>query len=100
MNIIKRILNANKGREKERLAMKFHAMRDNPFVFLRATCHLFYDQLPKSGISKSAPLTWCCGDLHLENFACFKGDNRLTYFDINDFDQAALAPASWELVRL
>jgi uncharacterized protein (DUF2252 family) len=36
----------------------------------------------------------------LENFGSYKGDNRLVYFDINDFDESALAPASWDLVRL
>jgi uncharacterized protein (DUF2252 family) len=30
----------------------------------------------------------------------YKGDNRLVYFDLNDFDEAALAPCTWELVRL
>jgi uncharacterized protein (DUF2252 family) len=42
---------------------------------------------------------WCAGDLHLQNFGSYKGDNRLVYFDINDFDEAALAPATWELLR-
>jgi uncharacterized protein (DUF2252 family) len=46
-----------------------------------------------------APTTWVCGDLHLENFGSYKGDNRLAYFDINDFDEATLAPCSWDLVR-
>lgn len=100
MKIVNKILSANKDRDPERLAMKYSAMRSNAFVFLRGTCHLFYDRLPKSGICKSAPLTWCCGDLHLENFGSYKGDNRLVYFDINDFDEAALAPASWELSRI
>jgi uncharacterized protein (DUF2252 family) len=100
MNIVKRILAANRYRDAERVAMKYSAMRSDPFVFLRGTCHLFYDRLPKNGIFKSAPHTWCCGDLHLENFGTYKGDNRLAYFDINDFDEAALAPATWELVRL
>lgn len=100
MDIIKRIRTANLGRDPERLAMKYRAMRTNPFVFLRGTCHLFYDRLPKGGISKSAPLVWSCGDLHLENFGSYKGDNRLVYFDINDFDEAALAPASWDASRI
>lgn len=100
MNIVKRIQKANGGREPERLAMKYRALRDSPFAFLRGTCHLFYDRLAESGFGTAAPAVWCCGDLHLENFGSYKGDNRLVYFDINDFDEAALAPASWELVRL
>jgi len=100
MKIINRIHKANAGRDPERLAMKYALMRTDPFVFLRGTCHLFYDRLPKGGIFKSAPLAWSCGDLHLENFGSYKGDNRLAYFDLNDFDEAALAPATWELSRL
>lgn len=99
MKIINRIRKANAGRDPERLAMKYAALRTSPFVFLRGTCHLFYDRLPKSGIFTSAPPVWCCGDLHLENFGSYKGDNRLAYFDVNDFDEAAMAPATWELSR-
>ena len=100
MNIVKRIQKANRGRDPERLAMKYRALRDNAFSFFRGTCHLFYDRLAESGFDTAAPTVWCCGDLHLENFGSYKGDNRLVYFDINDFDEAALAPATWELVRL
>lgn len=89
----------NAGRDPERLAMKLRKMRGDPFVFLRGTCHLFYDRLPKEGIFVQAPMAWICGDLHLENFGSYKGDNRLAYFDINDFDEAALAPCTWDLVR-
>jgi len=100
MKIINRIHKANAGRDPERLMMKYAALRTDAFVFLRGTCHLFYDRLPKSGIFKTAPAVWCCGDLHLQNFGSYKGDNRLAYFDLNDFDESALAPATWELSRM
>jgi uncharacterized protein (DUF2252 family) len=100
MNIVKRIQRANLGRDPERLVMKYRLLRDNAFSFFRGTCHLFYDRLAESGFGVDAPSAWCCGDLHLENFGSYKGDNRLVYFDINDFDEAALAPVTWELVRL
>lgn len=99
MDVARTIRDFNAGRDPERLQMKYAAMRDNPFAFLRGTCHLFYDRLPKLMGTGGAPVVWACGDLHLENFGSFKGDNRLVYFDINDFDEAALAPASWDLVR-
>ncbi len=99
MNAVAQILRFNAGRDPERLGMKYRAMRASPFAFLRGTCHLFYDRLPLGGVFKSAPNVWTCGDLHFENFGSYKGDNRLVYFDLNDFDEAALAPASWELVR-
>lgn len=100
MNIVKRIIRANAGRDPERLALKYRAMRAGRFAFFRGTCHLFYDRLVEAGFDADAPPAWSCGDLHLENFGSYKGGNRLVYFDINDFDEAALAPATWDLVRL
>ncbi|MDY7539072.1 DUF2252 domain-containing protein [Undibacterium sp. 5I1] len=99
-NVVDHILNFNAGRDSERLTMKYRNMRQDAFVFLRGTCHLFYARLPKHKLLQQAPLAWCCGDLHLENFGSYKGDNRLAYFDINDFDEAALAPLSWDLIRV
>lgn len=100
MDVVKIIANFNADRDPERLQLKYQRMRTDPFVFLRGTCHLFYERLPISGIFKGAPLVWSCGDLHLENFGSYKGDNRLPYFDLNDFDEGILAPASWDLVRM
>lgn len=100
MDVIRLIQDFNAGRDPERLQMKYRAMRASPFAFLRGSCHLFYARLPRGGIFKTAPRVWCCGDLHLENFGSYQADNRLVYFDINDFDESALAPASWDLVRL
>lgn len=80
--------------------MKYQMMAENPFRFLRGTCHLFYEDLQKSDALPLYPLSWICGDLHLENFGTYKGDNRLVYFDLNDFDEGVLAPAVWELARM
>ena len=98
-DIVAQIRHFNAGREPERLALKYAAMRRGAFIFLRASCHLFYDRLPQDPLLTEAPLAWCCGDLHLENFGSYKADNGLAYFDINDFDEAALAPLSWDLLR-
>jgi uncharacterized protein (DUF2252 family) len=94
------ILRYNAGRDTERVAMKYRAMRQDVFSFMRGTCHLYYSDWPALDAElNDAPLAWICGDLHLENFGCYKGDNRLVYFDMNDFDEAVLAPATWELGR-
>ena len=99
-NTVEAILQYNAGREPERLALKYRAMRRDAFAFMRGTCHLFYQDWPVADTRlNDAPLAWISGDLHLENFGCYKGDNRLVYFDLNDFDEAALAPATWELGR-
>ncbi|MRW91632.1 DUF2252 domain-containing protein [Duganella sp. FT80W] len=89
----------NAGRDPERVTMKYRLLADNPFSFLRGSCHLFYQDFPADAEFNQAPPAWVCGDLHLENFGSYKGDNRLAYFDLNDFDEAVLAPASWELSR-
>ena len=98
-DVVEQILSFNAGRDPQRLVLKYRNMRASAFVFLRGTCHLFYRRLPDSPLFSTAPLVWSCGDLHLQNFGSYKGDNRLVYFDLNDFDESALAPASWDLVR-
>lgn len=89
----------NAGRDPERLALKYAALADNPFSFLRGTCHLYYAGWPADTLLDQAPAAWISGDLHFENFGSYKGDNRLVYFDLNDFDEALLAPCTWELAR-
>ena len=78
---------------------KFKAIQESTFRFYRGTCHLFYDRLSSLGMPKDRTEAWICGDLHLENFGSFKGDNRLVYFDLNDFDEAIKAPLSMEVLR-
>ena len=99
-SVVERIAAYNRGRDPERLALKYHALRQSPFAFLRGTCHLFHADLPDDRLLVDAPRAWACGDLHLENFGTYKGDNRLVYFDLNDFDEGALAPCTWEILRL
>ncbi len=84
----------------EKVQLKYEAMAENPFRFFRGTCHLFYQDLAAAKPLPLSPLAWICGDLHIENFGSYKGDNKLVYFDLNDFDEAVLAPASYEVVRM
>ena len=98
--VSERIKKFNKGRLDEFLAIKYSMMADNSFRFFRGTCYLFYEDLAKKDQKIASPLVWACGDLHLENFGSYKGDNRLVYFDLNDFDEAMLLPAALELLRI
>ena len=98
-DVAKSILAYNRGRDPQRMARKFELLRSDPFSFFRGTCHLFYSSLRPDPVLAGAPAVLTCGDLHLENFGTYKGDNRLVYFDLNDFDEAALAPFTLELVR-
>jgi uncharacterized protein (DUF2252 family) len=99
-DIPERIKRFNAGREPERLALKYLEMCKSPFSFFRGSAHLFWEDLSaRQSALPGSPTVSACGDLHLENFGSFQGNNGLSYFDINDFDEAALAPSSWELSR-
>jgi len=93
------ILDHNADRDPERLKLKLQGLRRDPFIFYRGTASLFYTTLQMPSSLLKTPKVFACGDLHLENFGSYKGDNRLVYFDLNDFDEACLAPLSFELTR-
>jgi len=98
-NTLEAIAAANRGAEPGLRLRKYAAMRQTPFAFMRGTCQLFYSSLPQLATLSGAPPAWLCGDLHVENFGTYKGDNRLTYFDVTDFDESALGPVTLDLVR-
>jgi uncharacterized protein (DUF2252 family) len=97
--VVTQILQFNAGRRPDTLALKLDKLRQNPYSFFRGTCHLFFQDWSPPAWLEASPLAAICGDLHLENFGVYQGDNRLAYFDVNDFDEAALAPVAWDLVR-
>ena len=97
--VIENIEKFNTGRIPGLLKLKYKNMRKDVFIFYRGTAHLFYEHLPKYKFLYDCPQVWICGDLHFENFGSYKGDNGLVYFDINDFDEAALAPCLFDLSR-
>jgi uncharacterized protein (DUF2252 family) len=99
-NVVQRLQAFNVSRDPQLLQLKYKAMRMDAFAFYRGTCHLFYEDWPADAALNAAPSSWLCGDLHWQNFGSYKGDNRLVYFNINDFDEAALAPCTWDLARL
>lgn len=90
----------NEGLLPEMVQLKYEAMAENAFRFFRGSCHLFYEDLAAAKPLPLSPLSWICGDLHIENFGSYKGDNKLVYFDLNDFDEALLAPCSYEVARM
>jgi uncharacterized protein (DUF2252 family) len=94
-----RIVRYHEGRAPDMLERKFAAMAASPFAFYRGSCQLFVDAWPARSALNDAPAVWSCGDLHFENLGCYKGDNRLVYYDLNDFDEAALLPVSWDVTR-
>lgn len=95
-----RIRSFNADRNPVLMKRKYAAMRESSFRFFRGTSHLFNQDIPVDSFLWNAPQTWNVGDLHIENFGSFKADNRVTYFDLNDFDECILAPNLTDLARL
>ncbi len=83
--IAERILQFNQPCDPAKTLLKYKAIREISFRFLRGTIHLFYEDLVGQYTLPESPLSWLCGDLHLENFGSFKGNDHEVYFDINDF---------------
>lgn len=89
----------NRGRLPILLALKYRKMAASPFGYFRGTNHLFHADWPGHAWLQRMPPVWLNGDLHLENFGTYRGDNRLVYFDIGDFDDGCLGPAGRDLAR-
>jgi uncharacterized protein (DUF2252 family) len=98
--LAERLIAFNKPLLPDMVPLKYEAMSENAFRFFRGTCHLFYEELAAAKPLSLSPQAWICGDLHLENFGSFRGENGLVYFDLNDFDEGLLAPAAYKVVRL
>jgi uncharacterized protein (DUF2252 family) len=99
-SVTEKIIAFNANRIPAFVKLKYGFLQEDVFRFYRGTCHLFYEALAKNITWEDNTKCWITGDLHLENFGTYKGDNHVVYFDMNDFDEALLAPATWEVSRL
>lgn len=88
-------------------AAKHVKMAGNPFLFFRGSAQLFYAdlasgllQLPKA--LSTVPLTMVVGDCHMANFGFITEEGafgRQVIFTPNDFDDACIGLAGWDLLR-
>jgi uncharacterized protein (DUF2252 family) len=74
-------------------------MRADPFAFFRGADHLFCRDWPELQPLDVGPEVLICGDLHLENFGAHRTTEGEFRYDLNDFDDAVVAPCSFDLVR-
>ncbi len=98
--LAERLFKFNEGRGEKLIHFKYEGMAENMFRFFRGTNHLFMEDLFAENNLPQSPSAWISGDLHIENFGSFKSDNRLVYFDLNDFDEGVLAPLAIDLTRM
>jgi len=88
----------NADRLRELVPLRFARMLADPFSFYRGSAAVMAADLaasPSTGIE-----IMCCGDAHVSNFGMYGAPDRSIVFDLNDFDEAAVAPAEWDLKRL
>jgi uncharacterized protein (DUF2252 family) len=88
----------NAERVPDLVPLRRERMLASPFAFYRGTAGLMALDLgndPHSGI-----LVASCGDAHISNFGFYASPERKLVFDLNDFDEAAVAPWEWDVKRL
>jgi uncharacterized protein (DUF2252 family) len=92
------LVEQNADRLHELVPLRFARMLADPFSFYRGSAAVMAADLaasPTSGIE-----VMCCGDAHVSNFGMYAAPDRSIVFDLNDFDEAAVAPAEWDVKRL
>lgn len=88
----------NANRLGDLVPLRFARMLADPFSFYRGSAAVMAADLaasPTTGIE-----IMCCGDAHISNFGLYAAPHRSILFDLNDFDEAAVAPAEWDVKRL
>ena len=89
---------SDKGRLPELIPIRYGRMLASPFTFYRGAAAVMAHDLagtPATGLRLQA-----CGDCHLLNFGGFATPERRAVFDINDFDETAVAHWEWDVKRL
>ncbi len=87
----------DKGSEL-RAWLKRGKLAESSFNYFRGIARGFYQWWAEQKVP-AAPLVWSCGDVHIQNVGTFRADNGIAYFDADDFDDACLAPAHFDLGR-
>jgi uncharacterized protein (DUF2252 family) len=96
LDVIRR---ASEGREPSLVRLKYQRMAEDLFAFFRGANPLFAAAWPGLVPLDPGPSILISGDLHLENFGAYRAEDGDFVFDINDFDEALVAPCSLDLVR-
>ena len=76
---------------------KFQRLQLSPFIFMRGTADLMYQDL--AGTDADKALIFCIGDVHLENFGVMECEDAHLTWGVNDFDEATFAPFTWDVKR-
>jgi uncharacterized protein (DUF2252 family) len=89
---------ADSGRLRDLLPIRYGRMSLSPFAFLRGSAGVMARDL--AGTPSTGFRVQLCGDAHLSNFGVFATPERDRVFDINDFDETLPGPWEWDVKRL
>ena len=86
---------------------RFRKMAASPWTFYRGSACLFYADVAAEEVAgtdrwadERTSRVWIQGDLHAENYGTYMNDQGQLVFDVNDFDEAYLAPFTWDVWRM
>ncbi len=88
----------HESRLQDLVPVRIGRMLESPFAYYRGTAAVMAADLrdaPDTGVDVVA-----CGDAHISNFGFYATPERELIFDLNDFDEAAIAPWEWDVRRL
>lgn len=87
----------NSRRIQELVPERIARMLHSPFTFYRGDAAIMAHDL--SGTESTGATVMSCGDAHISNFGLFASPERRLLFDVNDFDEAGIAPWEWDVKR-
>ncbi|PZM08059.1 DUF2252 family protein [Rhizobium tubonense] len=83
------------------LKKKHKRMADDPLMFFRSTCFRFARKINEFVAPENAgPKTLSVGDAHFENWGTWRDAEGRLVWGVNDFDEAAELPYTFDLVRM
>jgi uncharacterized protein (DUF2252 family) len=92
------LIEQGKTRLTNLLPLRYARMKVSPFAFLRGGAAVMASDLADTAATGLAVQS--AGDCHCLNFGGFATPERRLVFDINDFDETAVAPWEWDVKRL
>src|SRR5258707_9296 len=92
------LIEQGESRLPDLLPVRYARMKPTPFSFLPGAAAVMAADLAATPVSSLT--VQAAGDCHCLNFGGFATPERRLAFDINDFDETAVAPWEWDLKRL
>lgn len=84
-------------RQQQGTLEKFEELEGDLYKFFRGTALGFYRDM--AGMDAARPKVMLLGDVHPGNFGVMPNRDNVPIFSVNDFDEVAYGPYTWDLKR-